>query len=55
MWTLIFGLLKALLTGEFKSEWAAYKAREADNVPNKVNSMSDTAVTDGLRKFTKPD
>lgn len=54
--TIIFDVLKALFTGEFKTLWTEHKAKEAQDAQNKVISMSDAAVTNELRdKFTRPE
>lgn len=54
MWVIALKFITELLTGDIFRLWAAHKVQEANNADNKVLSLSDAAVAEQLRKWTKP-
>ena len=54
MWEIILSAIASLLEKVGWQWWTEHKIEEADNEQNKVSSMSDSNVLNGLRKWTKP-
>lgn len=52
--SILSGLARAIGLFEYADKlWQSHKLKEAQNVNNKVGSMSDATVADKLRKFNR--